>query len=148
MSITYAEAVDEMFALVQTTVVNDTSAIIGYELQVEWVGVENETPLDLTKYWIRVSENTVTEEQATLRNGSFKTRYETDGLIIVQLFCPKSDAQAMEKGRSLAMLLRNTFRGKSTDCVWFRNSRINNLPAEDNWLRFNIISEYEYDELA
>jgi hypothetical protein len=148
--ITYEEAVDEIFSLFNEKwidPVEGSEPIIGYVPSVQWDGVEVSATLDYAKYWARVSQQTVIEAQTTLRNGDCGQRYTSEGLVFVQLFLPKSDAQAMEKGRKLAIVARDVYRGKSTSGkVWFRNARINELPPEEKWYRFNIIAEYEYDE--
>jgi hypothetical protein len=69
-------------------------------------------------------------------------------LLIIQVFCPRSDAQAMAKGRALAEVARDAFRGVDTGGVWFRNVRINKLPPSEKYYIFNVISEYEYSEIG
>ncbi len=144
--ITYQDAIDEIFAIFNTAWEAGSTAIVGYIPEVRWYGVEEPASISMGKFWVRVSQQTVEEEQSTLRNGEC-TRYTTDGLIFVQLFCPKSDSKSMEKGRNLATLARDAYRGNATSGkVWFRNARIKELPPETDWYRLNVVAEYEYDE--
>lgn len=148
MTTTYPAALDEMFALFRDAWNTGATAIVGYVPEVRWPGVEEPDKPETKKYWARVSTQTVLERQATFRNGDDK-RYTTDGLLFVQIFCPMSDARAMERGRNLAVLARNAFRGEETSSsVWFRNARINELSPDGKAYRFNVVTEYEYDELA
>ena len=151
MTTTYSAAVDEINAIFW----NDwnstkTSDIVGYVPAVRWEFVESQELPDSSKVWCRVSTQTVGIEQTTLSDSVGEQghrRYTATGLVFVQIFCPKSLAQAGEFGRALSQVARNSFRGKSTQSgIWFRNARVNELPMEDLYYRFNVISEFEYDE--
>ena len=145
--ITYEEAIDEIFGIFNAAWLAESAAVAGYIPEVRWPGVEEPEKPDLAKFWARVSQQTVIEGQSSLRNGDAGQRYTTDGLVFVQIFCPKSDSLGMTNGRKLAIIARNGFRGNATSGqVWFRNARINELPPEENWYRFNVVAEYEYDE--
>jgi len=145
--ITYEEAIDEIFGIFNAAWLDNSAAVVGYVPEVRWPGVEEPEKPDLSKFWARVSQQTVIEGQSSLRNGDAGQRYTTDGLVFVQIFCPKSDSLGMTNGRKLAIIARNSFRGNATSGqVWFRNARINELPPEENWYRFNVVAEYEYDE--
>lgn len=147
----YEGARDEMFALFNAAWLAGTAAIVGYVPEVRWQGITKETKPDESKFWARVSLQTVGGEQASLSNcaGAIGQKHYTDfGLIFVQIFAPKSGQQSQLKLSRLGMLARNVFRGVSTDHkVWFRNARINELPDELEFHRLNVVAEYEYDEL-
>ncbi len=145
--ISYEAAIDEMFDAFNVAWLANSSAVASYVPEVRWPGVEEPEIPEASKFWARVSQQTVDEGQSTLRNGDAGQRYTTDGLIFVQIFCPKSDSESMTKGRKLAIIARNAFRGHSTSGnVWFRNARINELSPEEKFYRFNVVAEYEYDE--
>lgn len=149
MTTNYVDAIDQMFSLFNSAWNAETMAIVGYVPDVRWPGVEEPGTPDASKYWARVSQQTVIEEQSTISDDNGKRRYTASGLIFVQLFCPKSEAAAMENGRKLAIIARNSFRGKTTSGkVWFRNARINELAPEESAYRFNVVAEYEYDEVS
>ena len=144
--ISYQAAIDEMFAKFYTAW-QTLDVGLGYVPETRWQGIEVANEPDKSKYWVRVSQQTVDENQSTFRQGSSGRRFTTEGLIFVQLFCPKSDSQAMTTGRKLATIARDAFRAvDSSDNIWFRNSRIVELSPENEWRRFNIVAEYEYDE--
>ena len=149
--INYAQAMDEIRRRFYEDWTAKASLIVGYTPEVTFANVgKKETPQS-NVYWARFSTQTVTDEQATLSNcegtpNQFK--YTAEGLIFVQLFLPKDDLQANEKGEKLAVIARNAFRKKSTaGGVWFKNARIQEQPQEELFYRFNVVAEYSYDEL-
>lgn len=145
MSADYDEATDEMFALVAAGWQASLSIVTPIP-ELRWPADTSAIP-DPSQYWARVSRQTVLERQATFRNGV--KRYVTSGLIFVQVFAPVSEANGWEKGSKLAKLARNIFRGAETSSsVWFRNARINELTADRGAHRFNVVAEFEYDELS
>lgn len=148
MTTTYVEAVDQMFALFKVAVDSNSTAVVGYVPEIRWQGVKENSNPDPSKYWFRASQQTVDEDQSTIANENGVKRYTAIGFVTVQLFCPKSDVASQEKGRKLSVVARNAFRGKKTaGQVWFRNVRIVELPNEENFRRFNIQADYEYDEI-
>lgn len=148
MTATYPQAIDDIFTLFRTAWLAQTAAIVGYVPAVRWPGVEEPTRPPVDKFWARVSQQTVIERQITFRNVVDK-RYETNGLLFVQVFAPMSDPQAMERLRALAVVARNAFRGKATASeIWFRNARINELPPDGKAFRCNVVADYQYDEIG
>lgn len=146
---TYEQAVDQIFTIFNADWISEATSILGYTPSVFWPGVEEIDAPDLSRYWARASQQTVTDEQASLRNGECGQRYTSTGIVIIQIFCPKRDVFGMTNGRLLSTLARDSFRGNATDNkIWFRNSRILELDPEVNWYRFNVVAEYEYDEIS
>ena len=147
MSATYTQAIDEIFGRFNDIWQAQATGICGEVPEVRWHGIESPEKPNYDKYWVRVSQETVDERQSTLRNPNCGQRHRTDGLLFIQLFCPKSDARSMENGRKLATIARDAYRGyTSPSGVWFRNARVSELEAEEKWIRFNVIVTYQYDE--
>ena len=148
MSATYQQAIDEIFQVFNDAWNLGSAAIVGYIPETRWQGVEIPSKANYSKYWVRVSQQTIGEPQTTLRNADDGQRYTPYGLCMIQLYCPRSDSENMQKGRSLAALARNAYRGQSTPSqVWFRNARIVEVEPDEKWTKFNILVEYEYDEI-
>lgn len=149
---TYTEAKDAMRQRFYDKWRVESPAIVGYTPDVYWKNTEKDFVPPRDKYWCRFSTQTVIEGQDTLSTcvgEPGKLRYEAQGLVIIQLFCPKSDIQADEKGSKLAEIARDAFRGKNINGVWFRNARINDgLTPEDLYYRFNVVAEFIYNEIA
>lgn len=148
----YSAAVSEMQKLFKAAWLANSGAIFGYVPAIEWYGLESLGKADRSKVWVRFSTDNVFEEQATLStcvDVPFQRRYNGSGLVFIQLFLPKSVDNAVPLGRRLAQVARNAFRGKKTEGgVTFYNTRINDVPPEELFYRFNVVSEYDYDELG
>jgi hypothetical protein len=143
---TYEEAIDDIFKTFKTAWDTSSASIVGYIPEVRWPGVEEPEVPDRSKYWVRISQQTIADEQKSFRNGTCRS-FETAGLVFVQLFLPRSDSKSMQLGKKLANLSRNAFRKRSVNGgVWFRNSRIVEIPPEDAFFRLNVVAEYEYNE--
>lgn len=149
---TYSDAVNEMFTLFTAAWDANTVAIVGSVPAVYYQGVEQPGRPSRNIYWARASIQSIIEQQTSHKIGiapDQNRRYTATGLFILQLFCPMSDFSSIVKGRQLAEVARNAFRGKTTaGNVWFRNARINELPPDNDNYRFNIIVEYEYDDIG
>lgn len=153
MSIELDDAVAEMENMFWASWQVNTSAIFGYVPHVEWYGRANPPVPDRSKVWVRFSTQNVFDEQITLSDcveAPFRRRYESNGLIFVQFFLPKSVDNAVKKGRKLAKVARNVYRGKkSLGGIVFHNVRINdNILPEAEYSRINVVAEYEFDEVG
>ncbi len=152
MTVTFTEAVDLIFGIFNTAWTGGAEAIVGSVPTVHWQGMELPDKPDPDTFWCIAQLNTVQEKQATLRGGNDPIqakRYTTTGIFTLQLYCPRSDSQAMDLGRQLAVLARNAFRKpENGNNVWFRNPRINELPPDENSYRLNVIVEYEFDDIG
>lgn len=148
----YINAQDEMFVLFLTAWNAQTDAVIGYVPEVRFQNIVNPGKPDSSKYWARVSVQTVDERQTTLSSAvklEPGRRYTTNGLIFIQVFAPLSDVAAGRNGQKLADIAKKAFRGKTTPGkVWFLNGRVQELPSEEQFARFNVVTEYQYDELS
>ena len=152
MSTTREAAIDEILGKVQA-VIASTAAVVGYAIEMRWPGIERNAP-DWSKYWGRASYKTADETQAAFASNveaEGQRMFQTDGVVFVQLFCPKSDVEAHIKGGRLAKLFRDAFRAMgSTGEVEFFNARIQELDPdrETGSIRFNVVADYQYDELG
>lgn len=152
MTTDFPTAIEQIQALFKVAWDANAGAVFGYLPDVEWYGAESVGKADRSKVWVRFMTQAVVEEQATLStcvDAPFSRRYEASGLVFVQLFLPKTVDNAVVKGRVLAKVARNAFRGKkTTGGVVFYNCRIRDIPPEDLFYRFNVVAEYDYDELG
>lgn len=149
MTTNYTNAVNETFDLFNTAWQANAGGIVDYIPTIYWQGVNVEVaPTGV--YWARIGMVGVAEPQTnigTQQNGM--RRYTASGLVTVSLFCPMSDAPSMQNGRKLAQVAKAAFRGKTTvSGVLFRNTVIKEIAAQQQVNRFNIVSQYEYDEIA
>jgi hypothetical protein len=127
------------------------AAIAGYVPEVRWQNVEKGPIPDASKFWARVTVNEGGEFQATLATNCGTVgarRFRSYGLVAVQIFCPKSLSTAAETGKKLAQLAKNAFRKAPESNLAFSNCYTKSLPPEAEYYRFNVIAEYEYDEIT
>jgi hypothetical protein len=153
LSATYKQARDEMLALFNAAWSVETLTVLDEIPEIRWQGKEKKELPSREDFWCRISTQSVYESQITLSENVTELgsrRYESSGLVFVQIFCPKVKKDSYEKGILLAEIAKNAFRGKKTSPgnVWFRNVRINNVEPEELWYRFNVIAEFEYDEIG
>lgn len=151
MTTNYVQARDEMFSLFADKWNAESAAIAGYIPELLFEGTEKAGKPSNAKYWARLSMQSVLAEQSTLstcEGAAGQKMYTDNGLIFIQLFAPKSEPAGYVTLANLAMLARNVFRNVSTPGkVWFRNARINPLSPEEVFYRFNVVAEFEYDEI-
>ena len=152
MTATYPQAEDEMFQLAQDAWDAGAPAIVGYTPELRFEGRESTLKPINDRYWARVSVSPVGEGQATLSDCvavAGQKRYENVGNVFVQIFALMTDELGAEKARLLADLMKNAFRGKTTpSACWFKNCRFNKLANENKFFRYNVVAEYEFQEIG
>jgi hypothetical protein len=97
-------------------------------------------------YWARVSMQTVSEEQETLRTGEQGRRFVTIGLVMVQLFVPRSSGKELVEMDELAEAFRNAFRDlDAPDGLEFTGAKIDdNVRVETSWLNVLVTARFSY----
>lgn len=135
-------AIDSMFGQFLTAWKAGSAAIVGYVPEVRYQGRIQQALPDASKYWCRLSEQTVLENRKAIGNVLF----ESSGLIYVQIFAPQSLPDGFQKARALANLARDAFRAQNP-LVRFINARATEVPSEDGFHRFNTVTEYDYTEV-
>jgi hypothetical protein len=149
MSTTYIPAIDSVFSLFKTAIDAGSTAIIGYVPEIRWPGIESSDKPDETKFWLRISNQSVYEEQTALAGNDGLKRFTNNGLIFVQLFAPKTSSKNFVLLKQLAFLVKTAFMSKRTsEGVILRNARLNELSDEAGFHRCNVVVEYEYDEMG
>lgn len=144
MSITYAKAIAEIF---DTFLVywnaNIGAVSLGYAPKVLWRHVEKVAIQDTTKHYLRVSNQTISEKQVSLKGT--KKLYDTIGFVKIQFYFSKATLVKSEDA-DMTPIARDAFRLASSSDVWYRNSRILELPPEEDFYRADVISNYIYSE--
>ena len=152
MSATYQQARDAMFTLFYLAWTSNAPAIVGSVPEIRWQGKEVAAKPPVDNYWCRVSASNVGEPQGSLQSSVASPgnrRYNAQGILVIELFCPMSVSDSHVKGEDLAVVARDAFKGKETsNGVWFRNATIKARPASEDAYRFNIVVEYEYDDIG
>jgi hypothetical protein len=118
-------------------------AVLGAAGELRYGGGPDRTTPANDKYWAKIVTRIVDERQETLRLNI--KRYVCDGLVFVQLFAPITDSRAQVRLDKISEMIRNTFRVYQGAEIEFTEPVINdNVAAEPNWLRSNIVSNYAF----
>lgn len=136
MSLTFAQASDEILALFRTAW-GDRPAL--YE---NVRGSPPRRPIP----WARVTLRHITGAQASLAGGSGTRRWERVGILTVQIFVPSG--QGLAGAQSLAKIAVDAYQGQTTPGgVWFRNVRLTEVGPDGDWFQVNALAEFVYDEI-
>lgn len=153
MATTLEIAVDEIYGQLKTVWDAGTPAIIGGSPAVpalllyddtEWKGRPDD-PRQAA--WGRVTIRHVEAEQHTLADSSSKKLFCNYGVVTVQIFAPMRDNSGALVARRLAEVVKAAFEGVSTENVWFRSARYNEVGREGAWYQFNVVSDFQWDEM-
>lgn len=102
----------------------------------------NEAPLP----WARVTLRHGNFFQGSLSGSIGQRRFERNGILVIQIFTPLNDG--LTTADKLSIIALNSLEGKNTtNGVWFRNVRVNEIGPDGNWFQTNIIAEFIYDEI-
>jgi hypothetical protein len=149
MAVTYDEAYEQITTRFLTQWAAGAPAILGVGIVPEIRFADDEkkdVPVDTFGRFVM---NGVSNPQASLRNAEYQTRYENNGVIIIQLLVKRGLVVAPKQARRLAELAQSIFRDPTfPGCYIFQNTRIQNLDPEPAFLRKNIVTEYQFDELV
>lgn len=139
MTATYAQAVDDILGLFK--VAWDTT---GYTAI--YTNVAGDTPDDEEDPWARVTIQHTDGGQGSLTGGLGTTRWTRFGILTVQLFVPSGEG--LSEAHTLGKLVTDAFEGVSTtNGVWFRNVRINEIGPDGEWYQVNVLVDFTYDEV-
>lgn len=152
MPATYQQAIDEMYTILDTSINASSTAIVGYIPTIYWPGDKPVDNVDGSKFWLRVAVQTLLNPQATFSNdvgAANQRRYTSKGILIFQVFCPQSVDSSYVLGQRLAILIRDSYRRVTTPGgVWFSNARIKEIPSEEIFYRFNVIVDFQFDDIS
>lgn len=149
MATTLEIACDEIYGQLKSTVDAKAAAAIGYVPDIlyedtEWKGRPDGA---LSTAWLRVTIRHVEGEQHTLADASSKKLFCNYGVVTVQLFTPMRDNSGALVARRLAEVVKAAFEGVTTENVWFRSTRFNEVGREGTWYQFNVVSDFQWDEM-
>ena len=153
MTTTYRGARNVMFDRINDAVNGPIATLFGYTPQVRWPFVAEPDKPDNTKIWFRVSSQIVEEQQSTLSTCEGlpgQKRYETTGLLFIEMYMPKMVREAGVKGIDAAIIIRDTFRNAPSGeaGITYYRARINDgILPEEQFYRLNVVTEFEYDEI-
>lgn len=141
------QARDKINTFVTDAFVEVTTAVTGEAGHLRYQGIKPQGDEPLVPpddvYWARVTIQVAEEYQETLK--CEQRRFVTVGSVIVQLFFPVTDPNAQPNLDLITEQVRNRFRTYPSAEIEFTRSRVeDNIPAEPNWLRANLVSQFAY----
>lgn len=146
MSATYSEAVDAILEVFKTAW--DANAPNPTLVDYQNVSVANNVklPPDAELSWARVTLEHLDGGQGSLSGGLGTQRYDRDGNLTIQIFTPAGTG--LSEGHSLAKIVTDAYDGIATsNGVWFRNARVNEIGPDGDWYQINVIIDFNYDEI-
>lgn len=138
MSATYAEAVDSILGLFKTA-----WDVPGHVALYE--NIAGDVPSGVAP-WARVSLRHLAGNNSSLSGALGVQRYDRAGLLTVQIFVPVGEG--LSEAHTLAKIVTDAYEGvATTNGVWFRNSRVNEIGPDGDWFQINVIIDFIYDEI-
>ena len=96
--------------------------------------------------WARVKLTDVDGGQTTIGGAAGSRRYETEGLLTVEVYALSGDGRAAAQAIAEAVL--TAYRGKRTSGgVFFRRERVVDVGPDGLWWHINVLIEFIYDTI-
>jgi len=140
MSLTFAEAQDEMLAVVKAAY----DSISG-DKEIYWEAVAGDRATD-DRPFFQVFLRHRSGSNAGFPSANNRAMYRREGDITVQCFSPVG--RGLSEGYADAKVFTDSFEGQSTSGgIWFRNTRVNEIGRDGEFFQMNVITEFVYDEI-
>lgn len=95
--------------------------------------------------WARPSILHSTCGQVSLSGATGSIRWGRSGSLIIQIFAPVGEG--LTRLYELAQLVMNAYQ-RARGSVWFRNIRIKEAGPDGGFNQFNVIVDFDYDDIA
>lgn len=144
---------DEMFEVFLAAYQASVAGIVGYVPEVRYVGVFYSTVPDKSKFYVSVEKVYVGEDQLTISNcvgQPYLRHWEQFGFLAFEVFCPRNVAGSYQKGEDIAELIKNAYRGKTTNesRIRFKKARIVSASPSEHFERLRVVVNYEFSEIG
>ncbi len=107
--------------------------------------VVGEKPAVGTPY-ARITIRHVPAGPASLTGGLGTQRFPREGLLVVRVYIPAGEG--LSEGLVLAKVVADAYEGAATPShVVFRNIRVAEAGANDEWSQINLLAEFTYSEV-
>lgn len=117
--------------------------------EIKWQGRGGDLPFTEGQPAITWNAMHSRERQAALSDDIGNRLYEPHGLIVMQSRGALINGNGFEVAERLAIIAKEAYRAKSTsNCIWFRNARIQEVGSDAGWYLFNTYVEFEYNEVG
>lgn len=86
--------------------------------------------------------------QAGIGDSGRQRRFEVSGLITLQCLGALAPGDGFEVAERMAIIARDAYRDIHSDCISFRNCRIQEVGKDRGWYLVNMYADYTYDEVS
>lgn len=138
----YSDAFDVMLGLIKDWA--DAQSTVP---AIEWPNVKFERPAPVSNEdvgWLRVTIRPGPANQATLGDATGLKSYDRTGLLVVDVLAPIG--QGLTEVYTTASDVANIFETSRMGALWFRNTRLKELPSDGMFKIVQVLTEYEYSE--
>lgn len=144
----YPTAVDTILGLFKEHWEAETPALnAGSPVRVEWPGVDSGGTPPPDQPYARIRVRHTTSRQVTFGKVG-ERRFNRPGFVTVQIFAPIVGGSGLTFAENLATIARNAYEGRGTPSgIWFRRSAIQDIGEDGTFHQFNVVVEFEYDEM-
>lgn len=149
MTTNYSGAKTEMLQRFNSLWASKASTILGYAPKVYWPGIDDGELPDSSKFYVRLHFQTSVTNQSNLSESVVvhgSKRFTSYGVFVCEIYAPKRK-ESVKQSDQLCESILFIFR-TSTNNVTMKNARIREMPSDNGAVRFNIITEFEYDEIS
>jgi hypothetical protein len=146
---TQADAIDEMYGMVKTAWETSCQSIFGYVGEVRWPGAEKATkPEDTLQVWARPSHRIVKDDQSAINAKDGQRFYTAIGVLFVEVYIPRSVSGALDKGRLLAIAVRDKFRqSPASSEIRFRDQKVVDIAPTPQYYSVHAVVTFEFDTI-
>jgi len=140
MTTTTEIARDEMMAAV-------VAALEPFSVDMRWQGKDKPNPPNGELPYTFTAITTALEGQASLTGAFSKTRWNSQGTIMVQCYAPLN-LGSIDAAMAMALAVKRYFRKLSTPGgVWFRNASAKEIGVSTSWYQVNFTATFTFDEI-
>lgn len=146
MSIDYISAEDELFGICNTAFLAAAQVQgLAYSPQLNFPGLITDPP-NVTQIYGACSFSVVVEHQSSLACSGGTKQYETVGLLVLQVFSPKSDQTALRIAKMIASSVRDAYcRPSPSGEVWFRDQKVSPVSGSETKNQVNVVITCTYN---
>jgi len=143
---TYEQAKDELFGIVNTAIKAAIVANVIERIGVHYPGMNGATEPPNDGYWCRVFYTTIRDNQASLAKLNGISRYQALGQLVIQIYSPISVPGSLSGGNLLAESVRTAYRAPSPSGVMsFSNQLVRELGNTKMHYLTTVMVECTYD---
>lgn len=148
--IDYPDAIDEMKGRFLQTLTAGYAAILPYMPEVRYSDLEANGVPDQSKVWVRYTAKNIGSPQKAICadvSAPGNRRFENFGVIMIDIFVPRSDIQGNQKGPKLANMIAKGFKNQTENGIVFRNSTPTQKDHETSFFVYGVTCEYEFNSI-